>query len=79
MDRSLWRRLFGKFTSSSGDLVFSRTGELLGIMVNSTYCLMIRNFAVAATLQFGPDVRNQHTGNPFGTLFHRLQLPLRLQ
>jgi len=80
VDHSLWRPLFGKFTSSSGDLVFSRTGELLGIMVNSTYCLMIRNFAAAATLQFGPDVRNQHTGSILSELyFNVFNMPLRLQ
>ena len=43
LDRSLLKGLFGKFNPSRGDLVFSKTGELLGIMANSTYCLMIRN------------------------------------
>lgn len=80
VDHSLWRPLFGKFTSSRGDLVFSRTGELLGIMVNSTYCLVIHNFAPAATLQFGPDVRGEHTGSTLSQLyFNVFQLPLRLQ
>ena len=45
LDRSLLKGLFGKFNPSRGDLVFSRTGELLGIMVNNTYCLTIRAFA----------------------------------
>src|SRR5208282_5518743 len=63
LDRSLWHPLFGISNPSRGDLVFSRTGELLGIMVNGTYCLMIHNFAAAATLQFGPDVRGEHTGS----------------
>ena len=45
LDRSLLKGLFGKFNPSRGDLVFSRAGELLGIMVNNTYCLTIRNFA----------------------------------
>ena len=38
LDRSLLRGLFGKFNPSRGDLVFSRTGDLLGVMVNGTYC-----------------------------------------
>ena len=38
LDRNLLKGLFGKFNPSRGDLVFSRTGELLGIMANSTYC-----------------------------------------
>jgi hypothetical protein len=80
LDRSLLRGLFGKFNPSRGDLVFSRTGELLGIMVNSTYCLVIHNFAPAATLQFGPDVRSEHTGTTLSQLyFNVFQLPLRLQ
>ena len=80
LDHSLFRGLFGKFNPSRGDLVFSRTGELLGIMVNSTYCLMIRNFAQAATLQFGSDVRAEHTGSIFSQLyFNVFNMPLRLQ
>ncbi len=65
LDRSVLKGLFGKFNPSRGDLVFSRTGQLLGIMANSTYCMMIRNFDPAATFQFGQDMRSQHTG---GTL-----------
>ena len=80
VDHSLWRPLFGKFTSSRGDLVFSRTGELLGIMANSTYCLVIHNFAPAATLQFGQDVRSEHTGSTLSQLyFYVFQMPMRLQ
>ncbi|MGA3283714.1 MAG: hypothetical protein ABSD57_04560 [Verrucomicrobiota bacterium] len=80
LDRNLLRGLFGKFNPSRGDLVFSRTGELLGIMVNSTYCLMIHDFATAVTLQFGPDVRGEHTGSTLSQLyFNVFQLPMRLQ
>jgi len=80
VDHSLWRPLFGKFNPSRGDLVFSRTGELLGIMVNSTYCLVIHNFASAATLQFGPDVRSEHTGSVLSELYFTVfNMPLRLQ
>ena len=57
LDRSVLKGLFGKFNPSRGDLVFSRTGQLLGIMANSTYCMMIRNFDPAATFQFGQDMR----------------------
>src|SRR5208282_562617 len=51
LDRSLLKGLFGKFNPSRGDLVFSRNGELLGVMANSTYCLMLHKFAPAGTLQ----------------------------
>lgn len=80
LDRNLLKGLFGKFNPSRGDLVFSRTGDLLGIMANGTYCLMLHNFTVAATIQFGPDVRAQHTGDTLARLYATVfQMPLRLQ
>jgi multidrug efflux pump subunit AcrA (membrane-fusion protein) len=80
IDRNVLKGLFGKFNPSKGDLVFSRTGQLLGIMVNSTYCMMIRNFDPAATLQFGQDVRQQRTGGTLAALYAQVsQLPAKLQ
>lgn len=80
LDRSVVRGLFGKFNPSRGDLVFSRTGELLGIMANSTYCLLIKNFDPATTIEFGPDVRAQRTGDTLATLYSVVQqMPLKLQ
>ena len=69
LDRSFLRGLFGKFNPSRGDIVFSRNGDLLGIMVNSTYCLMIQNCNPAAALTFAPDVRAQHTGTTLAQLY----------
>src|SRR5205814_455896 len=37
MDHNSWKGLFGKFNPSRGDLVLSKTGELLGVMANGTY------------------------------------------
>jgi len=80
LDRSLIKGLFGKFNPSRGDLVFSRNGQLLGIMANSTYCMMIRNFDPAATFQFGRDLRQQHTGGMLSALYAQVtQLPAKLQ
>jgi hypothetical protein len=80
LDRSLLKGLFGKFNPSRGDLVFSRTGELLGMMVNNTYCLTIRNFAAAATFPFDRDLGSRHTGGTLAQLYgYVFQLPLRLQ
>jgi len=80
LDHNLLKGLFGKFNPSRGDLVFSRTGELLGIMVNNTYCLTVRNFAAAATFAFGQDLHNQHTGGTLSELYgYVFQLPLRFQ
>jgi hypothetical protein len=80
LDRSLLKGLFGKFNPSRGDLVFSRTGELLGVMANGTYCMMIRSFDSAASFQFGQDVRGQHTADTLSLLYARVaSLPLKLQ
>src|SRR5207249_8952 len=69
LDNNFLKGLFGKFNPSRGDLVLSKTGELLGVMANSTYCMMIRNFDAAATLRFGPNVREQHTGDTLAILY----------
>jgi len=80
LDRSLLKGLFGKFNPSRGDLVFSRTGELLGIMVNNTYCLTIHNASATTTIPFGADLRPQHTGGMLAELYGRVfRMPLKLQ
>lgn len=80
LDRSMIKGLFGKFNPSRGDLVLSKTGELLGIMVNSTYCLLIHNFDATATFTFGPDVRALKTGDTLSALYSVVQqMPLKLQ
>jgi len=80
LDRSLLKGLFGKFNPSRGDLVFSRTGGLLGIMVNNTYCLTVGRFAPGATFAFDRNLRDQHTGGTLSQLYgYVFQLPLRLQ
>ncbi len=80
LDSSFLKGLFGKFNPSRGDLVFSQTAELLGVMVNNTYCLMIRSFEAGATFRFGLDVRGQHTGTILAQLYSQVsQLPPKLQ
>ncbi len=80
LDRSVLKGLFGKFNPSRGDLVFSRTGELLGVMANSTYCMMLNNFDGAARFQFGQDVREQRTGTTLAQLYSMVSgLPFKLQ
>jgi hypothetical protein len=61
MDRNSLKGLFGKFNPSSGDLVISKNGELLGIMANNTYCLRIRDFKSVATFRFGQDLREEQS------------------
>lgn len=80
LDRNFLKGLFGKFNPSRGDLIFSRTGELLGIMANDTYCLRIRTFDSTATFKFSQDVRPQHTGQVLSELYAQVvQLPSKLQ
>ncbi len=80
MDNRLVRRLFGDFSPSSGDLVMSKTGELLGIMVNSDYCALVNNFLPSYTLNTGDDLAKQPTSRPLTDLINRRRaLPFRLQ
>jgi len=80
MDNRLIKHLFGEFTPSAGDLVFSKTGELLGIMVNSDYCAVLSSFQPAQVLRTGENTLDQHTSAVLADLAARLQgLPLRLQ
>jgi hypothetical protein len=69
LDRSVLKGLFGKFNPSRGDLVLSRTGELLGIMVNNTYCLTIQKYSPGTTLAFDQDLSSQHTGGTLSQLY----------
>ena len=80
VDNRLFRRIFGDFAPSRGDLVLSKTGELLGIMVNSDYCAVIDNFLPARTIRTGEDVGEQKTSNVLNELAARVRsLPLRMQ
>jgi len=80
LDRNLLKGLFGKFNPSRGDLVFSRTGELLGIMVNGSYCLTIHTFATTDTIPFDEDLRKRPTGGMLAELYgYVFNMPPRLQ
>jgi len=80
MDNRFFKRLFGDFSPSTGDLVLSKTGEFLGIMVNSDYCAVVNNFLPERTLTTGDNIAGQHTGAALDTLIARVQgLPFRLQ
>lgn len=80
MDRNLFKGIFGKFNPSRGDLVFTKTGEFLGLMVNSSYCVVVHNCKPYTTFQFGADVRSQHTGSVLARFFRMVsEMPFRLQ
>jgi len=80
VDNRLFKRLFGDFAPSRGDLVFSKTGELLGIMVNSDYCAVLRDFSPMKSLRPGEEMLAQQTGPLLDVLNARVAaLPLKLQ
>jgi hypothetical protein len=48
MKTKILTRLFGEFSPSAGDVVLSKTGELLGVMANGEYCLVLKDLLPAA-------------------------------
>lgn len=80
LDRSLIKGLFGKFNPSRGDLVFSRTGELLGIMANDSYCMVLKKFDTNATFQLAQSLRSQYLAEILSRYYVSIQnKPMELQ
>lgn len=80
MDHNSIKGLFGKFNPSKGDLVFSKGGDLLGIMVNNSYCFVLRNFPPMATFYLGLNMASQKTGDSLSRMGAFIQgLPQKLQ
>ena len=80
VDNRLFKRIFGDFAPSRGDLVFSHTGELLGIMVNNDYCAVIKDFTPTATLRTGDATAPEHTGEKLDRLARQvLAMPEAMQ
>jgi hypothetical protein len=80
VDNRLFKRLFGDFAPSRGDLVFSKSGELLGIMVNSDFCLLLGDFTPMVTIPSGEERPAEKTGGLLDSLSARVQqMPIELQ
>lgn len=80
VDNRLMKRLFGDFAPSRGDVVLSKTGELLGIMANNDYCLVLNDIRIGRSIKTGDAVKDQHTGAMFEQFLGQLQrLPFKLQ
>ena len=80
LDNRIVTRLFGEIAPKRGDLVFSKTGDLIGIMVNNDYCAVLGNFAAAYTLKTGDGAPEPKTSTILGEAYSRLlRLPTRLQ
>ena len=79
LDNRIVTRLFGEIAPKRGDLVFSKTGEIIGIMVNSDFCAVLGNFAPAYTLKTG-DNPEPKTSVILSDVYTRWQrLPYKLQ
>lgn len=79
MDNRITTRLFGEISPKRGDLVFSKTGDLIGIMVNSDYCAVLGDFTASYTLKAG-DNPDPKTSTILGDAQSRWsRLPIRLQ
>jgi hypothetical protein len=80
VDNRFFKRLFGDFSPRAGDLVFSHTGELLGIMVNRNYCALLRDFSPSATLKTGDEGKDQHPAQTLDSIAARIMaMPQSMQ
>lgn len=78
MQTKVFSRLFGEFSPSSGDLVFSKADELIGIMVNDEFCALVDNFLPAGRIRFGENPGG--TARVLDSMRARVErLPLRLR
>jgi len=79
MDKGLFRRLVGDFSPSRGDLVFSKSGDVLGLMASSSHCALVPAFVPSRTIRLG-DTKAQNTSKILSEMEARLRsLPFALQ
>ena len=79
LDNRIMTQLFGEISPKRGDLVFSKSGDIIGIMVNSDYCAVLGNFTPAYTLKTG-DTPEPKTSVILSEAYTRWQrLPYKLQ
>ncbi|HEV8540824.1 MAG TPA: hypothetical protein VGR78_00390, partial [Verrucomicrobiae bacterium] len=80
MDRSVLGRLVGKFNPSRGDLVFAKSGEVIGIMVNKQYCALLNNFVPTATFPTGSNLSAEAVGARLSAMQQEIRaLPPEIQ
>jgi hypothetical protein len=80
LDRRFLKSLVGLFNPSAGDFVFSRTGEFLGVMVNDSYCVLVRRYAASVWMAFGPNLRVLRTSETMARLNGAVtRMPSKLQ
>ena len=79
-NRILSRVLQGEFSPSTGDIVLSKTGEFLGVMVNPDYCAVLRTFETLPGYTFDEKTTTDMVRNRLVELGTRVsRLPFALQ
>ena len=79
-NRILSRVLQGEFSPSTGDIVLSKTGEFLGVMVNSDYCAVLQTFETLSGYTLDEKTTSDMVRNRLIELQTRVnRLPLALQ
>jgi len=79
LDNRLIKRLMGNFSPSRGDLVFSKSGELLGIMVNKDYCALVTKLEARHSIETGDNIRAKKTSHVLNFVGGRYRaLPVQL-
>lgn len=73
MDNRLVRRLVGDYSPRRGDLVLSKSGELLGVMVSNDTCALVSHFTAFRTIPTG-SLGQMRTGRVFAEIASRLGL-----
>ena len=79
-NRILSRVLQGEFSPSTGDIVLSKTGEFLGVMVNYDYCAVLQTFETLPGYTFDEKTTTDMVRNRLVELGTRVgRLPFALQ
>jgi hypothetical protein len=80
MDRAVFRIFSSKFNPSRGDLVLSKTGELLGMMANNQYCAVLNRLHPVAEIVPAAETSASAMGKLLSEFDRGLQqLPMKLQ
>lgn len=80
MDRSALGRLVGKFNPSRGDLVFAKSGEVVGVMVNKQYCALLTSFVPTTTIPTGANLNSEAIGARLSAMEREVRaLPVEMQ
>ena len=80
MERKRFSKMFGEFVPSRGDMVFNKSGELLGIMVNDEYCVLLDQLEPTGALKMGARISVEDNARLMERLNNRVEnMPSKLK